>query len=146
MSALHEAWDYSSDDVILHCLPLHHVHGLVNKLIAFNAAGATVKMEEQFNATKVLDELLGVKVNGPRANVFMAVPTIYVKLIEEAKRQNLTKCDFSYLRLMVSGSAAMPRPIADAWESLSGVKLLERYGMTEIGMALSQGLVLGSKN
>ena len=37
----------------------------------------------------------------------------------------------------------MPRPIADAWESLSGVKLLERYGMTEIGMALSQGLVSG---
>ena len=45
---------------------------------------------------------------------------------------------------MVSGSAAMPRPIADAWESLSGVKLLERYGMTEIGMALSQGLDVGS--
>ena len=98
VNALHTAWDYASDDVILHCLPLHHVHGLVNKLIAFNAAGATVKMEEQFNAAKVLDELLGVKVNGPRANVFMAVPTIYVKLIEEAKRRNLSNCDFSYLR------------------------------------------------
>ena len=68
-------------------------------------------MEASFDAAKVLDELLGDKVIGPRANVFMAVPTIYVKLIEEAKRRGLSECDFSYLRLMVSGSAAMPRPI-----------------------------------
>lgn len=140
VDALHAAWDYRSSDVILHCLPLHHVHGLVNKLIAFNAAGATVKMESTFNATRVLDELLGIKVNGPQANVFMAVPTIYVKLLEEAKRRNLTKGDFSALRLMVSGSAAMPRPVAHAWETFSDVRLLERYGMTEIGMALSQGV------
>ena len=68
-------------------------------------------MEASFDAAKVLDELLGDKVIGPRANVFMAVPTIYVKLIEEAKRRGLSECDFSHLRLMVSGSAAMPRPI-----------------------------------
>ena len=42
---LHAGWNYNCDDVILHCLPLHHVHGLVNKLIAFHAVGATVKME-----------------------------------------------------------------------------------------------------
>jgi len=140
VEALHAAWDYRSSDVILHCLPLHHVHGLVNKLIAFNATGATVKMESTFNAACVLDELLGINVNGPKTNVFMAVPTIYVKLLEEAKRRNLTKGDFETLRLMVSGSAAMPRPVAKAWEAFSDTRLLERYGMTEIGMALSQGL------
>ena len=96
-------------------------------------------MENEFNAGKILSELNHINITGPKPNVFMAVPTIYVKLIEEIKNHNI-ECDFSHIRLIVSGSAAMPRPISDEWESLTGCQLLERYGMTEIGMGLSQSL------
>lgn len=96
-------------------------------------------MKPSFNKSEILNELLGLG-SHPSPNVFMAVPTIYVNLIDEIQNRNLDKVNFDHIRLMVSGSAAMPRPISDQWERLSNVKLLERYGMTEIGMALSQSL------
>lgn len=82
-----------------------------------------------------------------RVSVFMAVPTIYAKLIEEynklfgtdGKMQDYIKASLkSKVRLMVSGSAPLPLPVYNRWLELSGHKLLERYGMTEIGMCLSQ--------
>lgn len=82
-----------------------------------------------------------------RVSVFMAVPTIYAKLIEEydklfggdSKMQGYIKTSLkSKVRLMVSGSAPLPLPVYERWLALSGHKLLERYGMTEIGMCLSQ--------
>ncbi|XP_051884586.1 malonate--CoA ligase ACSF3, mitochondrial isoform X2 [Pristis pectinata] len=98
---------------------------------------------------KVWEYLL--KTNGtgaPRINVFMAVPTVYARLIEYHTK-NFTQShvkDFihsicqSNIRLMVSGSAALPQPILEKWKEISGHTLLERYGMTEIGMALSNPL------
>ena len=74
--------------------------------------------------------------------LFMAVPTIYVKLIQELQAANLSQRQawvngFSAMRLMVSGSAALPASVHSQWTELTGHELLERYGMTEIGMALS---------
>jgi malonyl-CoA/methylmalonyl-CoA synthetase len=84
---------------------------------------------------------------GERAySVFMAVPTIYVKLIQVFEAAPREKRDrwaggFREMRLMISGSAALPAAIHERWTELTGQKLLERYGMTEIGMGLSNPLV-----
>ncbi|XP_056134801.1 malonate--CoA ligase ACSF3, mitochondrial [Lampris incognitus] len=139
-------WAWSKDDVILHTLPLHHVHGIVNKLLCPLWVGATCLMLPDFQPQKVWETLLSSK--EPRVNVFMAVPTIYSKLIQYYD-QHFTQPhvkDFvkaickERIRLMVSGSAALPQPTLHRWEEITGHTLLERYGMTEIGMALSNPL------
>ncbi|KAK7913245.1 hypothetical protein WMY93_013456 [Mugilogobius chulae] len=139
-------WEWSKDDVILHTLPLHHVHGIVNKLLCPLSVGATSVMLPEFQPQKVWERLLSSK--APRVNVFMAVPTIYSKLIQYYD-QHFTQShvrDFvkavckERIRLMVSGSAALPLPTLQRWEEITGHTLLERYGMTEIGMALSNPL------
>uniref|UniRef100_A0A673A794 Malonate--CoA ligase ACSF3, mitochondrial n=1 Tax=Sphaeramia orbicularis TaxID=375764 RepID=A0A673A794_9TELE len=139
-------WAWSKDDVILHTLPLHHVHGIVNKLQCPLWVGATCIMLPEFQPEKVWEMLLSSK--APLVNVFMAVPTIYSKLIHYYD-QHFTRPhvkDFvnavckERIRLMVSGSAALPLPTLQRWEEITGHILLERYGMTEIGMALSNPL------
>uniref|UniRef100_A0A669D7K1 Malonate--CoA ligase ACSF3, mitochondrial n=1 Tax=Oreochromis niloticus TaxID=8128 RepID=A0A669D7K1_ORENI len=139
-------WVWSRDDVILHTLPLHHIHGVVNKLLCPLWVGATCVMLPEFHPQKVWEMLLSSK--APMVNVFMAVPTIYSKLIQYYD-QHFTQPhvkDFvkavckERIRLMVSGSAALPLPTLQRWEEITGHTLLERYGMTEIGMALSNPL------
>ncbi|XP_055363236.1 malonate--CoA ligase ACSF3, mitochondrial isoform X2 [Betta splendens] len=139
-------WAWSIDDVILHTLPLHHVHGIINKLLCPLWVGATCVMLPEFQPQKVWDMLLSPQ--APKVNVFMAVPTIYSKLIQYYD-QHFTQPhvkDFvkafckERIRLMVSGSAALPLPTLQRWEEITGHTLLERYGMTEIGMALSNPL------
>lgn len=137
IESLVSAWRWTADDRIPLFLPLHHIHGLVNVLCCGLWSGATVDVLDRFDADVVID-----RVAADAYTVFMAVPTIYVKLIErltglsEAERRRATAA-FGRLRLMVSGSAALPAGVFAAWESLTGQRLLERYGMTEIGMALS---------
>ncbi|XP_047219995.1 malonate--CoA ligase ACSF3, mitochondrial [Girardinichthys multiradiatus] len=139
-------WAWSKDDIILHTLPLHHVHGIINKLLCPLWVGATCVMLSEFHPQKVWEMLLSFK--APVVNVFMAVPTIYSKLIQYYD-QHFTQPhvkDFvkavckEKIRLMVSGSAALPLPTLQRWEEITGHMLLERYGMTEIGMALSNPL------
>uniref|UniRef100_H3CVK0 Malonate--CoA ligase ACSF3, mitochondrial n=1 Tax=Tetraodon nigroviridis TaxID=99883 RepID=H3CVK0_TETNG len=139
-------WSWSSDDVILHILPLHHVHGIVNKLLCPLWVGATCIMLPDFHPQKVWEMLLSSR--APLVNVFMAVPTVYSKLIQYYD-QHFTQPrvrDFirgvckERIRLMVSGSAALPLPTLQRWKEITGHTLLERYGMTEIGMALSNPL------
>ncbi|XP_026176144.1 malonate--CoA ligase ACSF3, mitochondrial isoform X2 [Mastacembelus armatus] len=139
-------WAWSKDDVILHTLPLHHVHGIVNKLLCPLSVGSTCVMLPEFQPEKVWEVLLSSK--APLVNVFMAVPTIYSKLIQYYD-QHFTQPhvkDFvkavckERIRLMVSGSAALPLPTLQRWEEITGHTLLERYGMTEFGMALSNPL------
>ncbi|KAF7664713.1 hypothetical protein LDENG_00167670 [Lucifuga dentata] len=139
-------WAWSRDDVILHTLPLHHVHGIVNKLLCALWVGATCIMLPEFQPQQVWKMLLNSKT--PLVNVFMAVPTIYSKLIQYYD-QHFTQPrvkDFikavckERIRLMVCGSAALPVPTLQRWEEITGHTLLERYGMTEIGMALSNPL------
>lgn len=105
-------------------------------------------MLPKFDSTAVWSHLLGINLPGDkRVSVFMAVPTVYSKLIEEydkvfgadARMQDYIKATLkSRVRLMVSGSAPLPEPVYNRWLSISGHRLLERYGMTEIGMCLSQ--------
>ena len=99
-------------------------------------AGAVCEIIPEFDARKVWDRV----VQGG-LTVFMAVPTIYVKLIDAwqkstpADRQKMTE-GCRKMRLMVSGSAALPVSTLERWKEVSGHVLLERYGMTEIGMAI----------
>ena len=82
-------WAWASDDVILHVLPLHHIHGVVNCLLCPLSIGATVKMLPKFDAEEVWNLLLAESIDHTSntkhnsVNVFMAVPTIYVKLIQK---------------------------------------------------------------
>ena len=132
-----EAWEWEESDRSLLVLPLHHVHGLVNVLLCTLANGATCEMAGGFDPGRTLDRL-----GSGDVTVFMAVPTIYRRLItayEALPRDNTARISAALgrLRLMVSGSAALPVPTLERWRQISGHTLLERYGMTEIGMALT---------
>jgi len=121
-------------------LPLHHVHGIINVVSCVLWTGATCRMLPRFDANAVWDCIA----NG-NVSLFMAVPTIYVKLIAawdaaSPERRDVLSRACSRLRLMVSGSAALPVSMLQRWKDISGHTLLERYGMTEIGMALSNPL------
>lgn len=134
------AWEWSAGDRILHVLPLNHVHGIINVLTCALWAGATCEMLPRFDADAVWSVIAA-----RRATLVMAVPTIYAKLIaawESAPRarQRAMSDGCRSIRLMVSGSAALPVRVLERWREISGHVLLERYGMTEIGMALSNPL------
>jgi malonyl-CoA/methylmalonyl-CoA synthetase len=137
ISTLISAWEWQASDVIPLFLPLHHVHGIINVLSCALWAGATVHMMPKLDL-----ETLCAQVAEDTFSVFMAVPTIYVKLIDYLQALDLPQaaliCEgFANMRLNVSGSAACPVEVFEVWRNLTGQILLERYGMTEIGMALS---------
>lgn len=137
IQSLIKAWQWQSDDHILNILPLHHVHGIINILSCALWSGACCEFLPKFNASKVWDCFLKGQMN-----VFMAVPTIYYKLIAhweslEVDQRKVYSAALHPFRLMVSGSAALPVSTLEKWRTISGHTLLERYGMTEIGMALS---------
>ena len=140
MIALSEAWGWTSADSILHVLPLNHVHGLVNVLGCALWNGAVCEFAHPFDPLVAWERLSSGDIT-----VFMAVPTIYTRLIASweaaspAVRERWAQ-GAARVRLMVSGSAALPVSTLDRWHSITGHVLLERYGMTEIGMALSNPL------
>jgi len=140
VTTLVEAWEWSADDCIVLCLPLHHVHGIINVVSCALWSGATCHMLPRFDANVVWDCIAGGNVT-----LFMAVPTVYAKLIQAwetaaVERRTILSQACASLRLMVSGSAALPLSTFQRWKEISGHTLLERYGMTEIGMALSNPL------
>ncbi len=140
ITTLTEAWGWQTDDFILHVLPLHHVHGVINVLACALWMGAKVEMLPKFEAREVWKFFQEKDIT-----LFMAVPTIYHRLIDYWEKANLedqTQMSeaVARLRLMVSGSAALPISVLEKWKSISGHTLLERYGMTEIGMAISNPL------
>ncbi len=140
VKTLTTAWAWSSEDRILGVLPLHHTHGIVNVFCCALASGATVDILPRFDARGVWEHLAS-----GRLTLFMAVPTLYSRLIsawEAAPPQDrrVWSEGAERLRLMVSGSAALPVPVLERWRQITGHTLLERYGMTEIGMALSNPL------
>jgi malonyl-CoA/methylmalonyl-CoA synthetase len=137
IAALIRAWRWTSSDHTLCILPLHHVHGIVNVVSCSLWAGAQCEFLPDFDADKVFEVFLRGQVN-----VFMAVPTIYFKLITawehaSTSEQQRISAALKSMRLMVSGSAALPVSVMERWEKISGHRLLERYGMTELGMAIS---------
>lgn len=134
------AWEWSPSDHLLNILPLHHVHGIINALCCPLYAGASCEFLQKFDEAQVVHALSQGKIN-----VFMAVPTIYYKLIQyiqtlSTNQQELLHQTLLRFRLMVSGSAALPISTLEAWKKISGHTLLERYGMTEMGMAISNPL------
>lgn len=137
ITTLVNAWEWEKDDHILNILPLHHVHGIINVMSCALWTGACCEFLPKFDAQVVWDTI-----KSGRLSLFMAVPTIYYKLIsfwDEAtsEEQKELSAAASKLRLMVSGSAALPVPVLEKWREISSQTLLERYGMTEIGMGLS---------
>jgi malonyl-CoA/methylmalonyl-CoA synthetase len=140
VTSLISAWGWHPDDRILHVLPLHHIHGIVNVLTCALWIGAQCHMLTKFNAEEVWNKFMEGELT-----LFMAVPTIYVKLINywenaQPQKQERMSAVCRKIRLMVSGSAALPISVLEKWQQISGHFLLERYGMTEIGMALSNPL------
>ena len=137
VSTLVSVWHWSANDHILCVLPLHHVHGIINVVSSALWSGATVEFMPNFSAEGVF----GAFAQGA-INVFMAVPTIYFKLIAHweqlpADEQQAISANLARFRLMVSGSAALPVTVMEKWQAISSHTLLERYGMTEIGMGIS---------
>lgn len=140
VEALVTAWGWRQDDRILLVLPLHHVHGIINVLTCALWSGARCDVLPRFDADEVWHRF-----ESGMQTVFMAVPTVYRRLIGAwedmpPERQPSASRACADMRLMVSGSAALPVPTLERWKEITGHVLLERYGMTEIGMALSNPL------
>ena len=137
VSTLCSAWAWRSQDHILCVLPLHHIHGIINVVSCALWSGAVCEFLPKFSEKDAFEQF-----RKGRINVFMAVPTIYYKLIAywetlPAEEQVELTQRMKQFRLMVSGSAALPVRTMARWQEISGHTLLERYGMTEIGMAIS---------
>ncbi len=150
--SLHKAWEYTARDHLMHVLPLHHIHGIVNALLTPLFAGSTIEFMFPFNVDAVWERLAAPflpQTQGKEPITFLTVvPTIYNrflssydKLSEPTKQAIKKALAPENMRLNISGSAALPTPTKKAWTELSGGNiLLERYGMTEVGMALSCSL------
>ncbi len=137
VSTLATAWKWTASDRSLHVLPLHHIHGIINGLSCALWSGAAVEFLPSFVPEDTWDRLASGEIT-----FFTAVPTIYSRLIAahdaaDPARQRRWSTGTRRLRLMLSGSAALPVGVLERWEAITGHRLLERYGMTEIGMALS---------
>ena len=140
ISSLVNAWEWNENDQIPLILPLHHIHGIINSLSCPLWIGAKVDILGAFEVEKVVKAVCENDYT-----VFTAVPTIYFSLIDklegmDEKELDLAKEKFKTMRLMMSGSAALAPEIHKKWSDLTEQSLLERYGMTEIGMALSNPL------
>jgi malonyl-CoA/methylmalonyl-CoA synthetase len=128
--ALHRIWGFVPEDILLHALPVFHVHGLY---VALNTAflnGSRIIWLERFDVSDVLGEL-------PRSTIFMGVPTFYSRLLADPR---FDRAACRSVRLLISGSAPLlPETHAAVFER-TGHRILERYGMTEAGMIASNPL------
>jgi malonyl-CoA/methylmalonyl-CoA synthetase len=128
--ALVEAWGFSETDVLLHVLPLYHVHGLFVACNTALLAGAGLLFLPRFDAAQALEAL-------PRATVMMGVPTYYTRLLAQ---DGLSVARCAGVRLFVAGSAPLLEHTYHEFERRTGQRILERYGMTETGMNTSNPL------
>lgn len=152
LQSLTHAWSVNEKDNVLHVLPLNHVHGCINALMLPLNVGAKVIMQSHFESHNVWSALLNVNMpTKDQITLFMGVPTIYSLLITEYEKvfsKNERMIDYIHgqcekkIRLMISGSAPLPISIYNKWYEITGHKLLERYGMTEIGMVLSNPYIM----
>ena len=120
-AVLARAWRFTGEDLLLHVLPLYHVHGLFVALNTTLAAGSGLLFCERFAAPAALAQLA-------QASVFMGVPTHYTRLLAEPAL-DVRACQG--MRLFVSGSAPLTAATHEAFQARTGHSILERYGMTE---------------
>jgi malonyl-CoA/methylmalonyl-CoA synthetase len=132
LEALHAAWGWQAEDVLLHVLPLFHVHGLIVALHGALHTGARTLLTRQFDAARTLETLVERE-----CSVFMGVPTIHRRLLAVP---GAGRFDLSRIRLITSGSDRLPDEVFIDFQRTFGYTLLERYGMTETGMNLSNPL------
>ncbi|MCR8921459.1 malonyl-CoA synthase [Dasania sp. GY-MA-18] len=123
-------WGFTGDDVLLHALPIFHVHGLFVACHCVLAAGASMQFLPSFELPAVMAAL-------PQATVMMGVPTFYTRLLA-APQFSAQHC--ANMRLFISGSAPLLASTHQQFATLTGHKILERYGMTETGMLVSNPL------
>ncbi|MEO8503913.1 MAG: AMP-binding protein [Acidobacteriota bacterium] len=131
VSGLLAAWGWSRADSILVTLPLFHTHGLVVAMHCALAAGATIHLRRRFDARAVVEEL-----GSGSCSLFFGVPTMYVRLVDELRACGAAE-SLRALRLFCSGSAPLSPETWSAFRDLTGHSILERYGMTETGMLIS---------
>jgi malonyl-CoA/methylmalonyl-CoA synthetase len=132
LESLYSAWGWKSGDVLLHVLPIFHVHGLFVALHGALQAGATTLLMREFDARKTLQNLVE-----RHCTIFMAVPTIHQRLLNVPDAAHF---DLSHLRLITSGSDRLPDEVFTGFQRTFDYTLLERYGMTETGMNASNPL------
>ena len=124
---LKDYWGWTAGDVLLHALPIFHVHGLFIAIHAALLNGSTMLWHSKFEPQRVLADL-------PRASVFMGVPTFYTRLLQQ---DGLTPQLCAQMRLFISGSAPMLIDTFKQWHEHTGHTVLERYGMSETLMLTS---------
>ena len=129
---LHQYWQWQAGDVLLHALPIFHVHGLFVALHGALLNVSTVIFLPRF-------DLEAIKTSLPHATVMMGVPTFYVRMLEDAQWRDRDFCRqcCRHMRLFIAGSAPLSQDTFIAFEAASGHRILERYGMTETGMISS---------
>jgi malonyl-CoA/methylmalonyl-CoA synthetase len=127
IEALWQAWQFQPGDVLLHILPIYHVHGLIVALGTALYNGSTIIWLPRPDVDQIIAAL-------PRSTVLMGVPTHYTRLLE---RPELTPELTAHMRLFTAGSAPLLAATHEAFEARTGHKILERYGMTETGMITS---------
>ncbi|HSF96206.1 MAG TPA: malonyl-CoA synthase [Thermohalobaculum sp.] len=120
-------WKFTSDDVLLHALPIYHTHGLFTSSNTVMAAGASMIFLPKFDAAEVISRL-------PEATSMMGVPTFYTRLLDQPE---FTKELVAHIRLFTSGSAPLLAETHVRFEERTGHRILERYGMTETNMSTS---------
>ena len=125
--ALKQAWAFSADDVLLHALPIFHIHGLFVATNVSLLSGAGMLFLPKFEPDAVFKAL-------PQATVMMGVPTFYTRLLKDSR---LNRDATGHMRLFISGSAPLLPETHREWQARTGHAILERYGMTETNMNTS---------
>ena len=129
-TALKNHWDFREKDVLLHSLPIFHVHGLFFATHCVMLSGASMLFLPKFSVESVLKFL-------PQATVMMGVPTYYTRLLADKRFQ---KAGCSQMRLFISGSAPLREATFQEFKTRTGLEILERYGMSETGVNTSNPL------
>jgi malonyl-CoA/methylmalonyl-CoA synthetase len=122
--ALMNAWAITAHDVLIHALPIFHVHGLFIAINSMTAAGAKMLFRSKFDPEDVIAQM-------PRATMLMGVPTFYTRLLNTPA---FTHEATATMRLFISGSAPLLADTHRQFEARTGHAILERYGMTETGI------------
>ncbi|MDM0003376.1 malonyl-CoA synthase [Variovorax sp. J22G73] len=124
---LKDYWGWTEGDVLIHALPIFHVHGLFVALHGALLNGSKMLWFSKFDPKRIVQKL-------PEATVFMGVPTLYVRLLAEP---GLTRKAVANMRLFIAGSAPLLIETFDEWRERTGHTILERYGMSETAMLTS---------